>query len=155
MNTRLPSSAGIYGLCAAFLFGAAVHIVEYVLHLVFSWQQSRYSAPLYVWAIWMSALLSSIPVTWVGIRLLYMRAQCIMHGLICGWIILILNSTYWIVWFYDLTHGTRTLPGYFLSFLADAAISTIISGVVVWLLHELRSREHHDDQPLIGGVQAV
>ena len=146
MSIRHLSTPAIHGLCAASFLGASLHVVEYFLSTIFSWQVNHFSPSLLLWASWtVVALLLSFVCALVGMRLLYRRAHSVLHSLVLGWMILLACTAQAVMWAHSFGHAQHLPPlGYWLPFLVESAISIFVAAIVVWLLGELRLREGRD-----------
>ncbi len=151
MNIRLPFTSAIYGLCAAFFLVASAQMVSYLASSLRFWP---HDAPLYVWTQVLVGLLFSAVSVLVGVRLLYARPHCLLHGLLLGWLCLAVTAYNQATFIYSISHNSRMHSE--LWFHLPGLISPVLFCVaVVWLLHTVRSREQGGRDDLPANIQVA
>lgn len=146
MNITFPAPATIRGLCAAFLLAGTVSAVEGIFDLAATWTHPEIFASveltspfLFTWTLF------GLVTAFAGVSLLFDRPHCVLRGLIVAWFILLFRAygvakLVWII----RSHPGMTLSPALLSNGFSMAVTALLAGVVVWLLHALRPQHSGD-----------
>ncbi len=151
MNVRLPSIPAIYGLCAAFFLVASIRMVSYLAASLPFWP---HDAPWLVWTQALAVLLFSVVSAYVGVRLLYARPHCLLHGLLLGWLCLAVTVYNQVTFIYSVSHNSKLYSDWWVH-LPSLISPVLFCIVVVGLLHTVRSREHGGGDRLLANVQVA
>ena len=156
MNARPPSNTAICGLCAAFFLAASVRIAGYLLPVPLLWQRHDVFTEPFWWVEVVAGLAFVAAAAFVGIRLLYLRAHCILHGLILGWLCLAFSVVSSAQFIYSLVHGPSLQHlEQWAALLSGSAVSVLFPAVVAWLLHGIRFRERGGADLLPANIQVA
>lgn len=146
-NIRLPSTSAICGLCAAFFLVASTRMVGDLARSFLLWP---HDAALYDWARALAMLLLSVVSPFVGLRLLYERCHCLLHGLLLGWLWLAVTAYNQTTVIYRVSHEPH------LWILLPLIIAPVLFfAAVVWLLHTVQSREQGRGDRLPANTQVA
>ena len=151
MNIRLPSIPAIYGFCAAFFLVASVRMASYLTASLPFWP---HDAPLLVCTQALAVLLFSVVSAFVGVRLLYARPHCLLHGLLLGWLCLAVTVYNQVTFIYSVSHNSKLYSDWWVH-LPSLVSPVLFCLVVVGLLHAVRSREHRGGDRLLANAQVA
>ena len=155
MKAYLPSPLVINGLCAGFFYAAAARLAGYALAFPAIWRLAHYSPPVLGWVLWVVGLsLLSVGCAWVGFRLLYKRARCVLHALVFGWVVLTLSVINPVRLVYIAGSGQLPLWRWPDAFF-ESAVPFLASGATLGLLYWLRLPRHYDVGPVTSDTHAA